>query len=146
MKRSSDEEVVTVRSWRSYMNRQSYPASLPDLPCPTSPFRPTPVSTALQRYMAGILTQWAFHRVQKKLKQSSDEEVMTVRSLRSHMNRQPYLANLPDLPYSTSPFRLAPIPTTLHKNMAGILTQWAFHRVQEHPKRSSDEEVMTVRS
>ena len=25
----------------------------------------------------------------------------------------------------------------------GFLTQWAFHRVQEHPKRSSDEEVMT---
>ena len=30
--------------------------------------------------------------------------------------------------------------------MDGFLTQWAFHRVQEHPKRSSDEEVMTFRS
>ena len=28
----------------------------------------------------------------------------------------------------------------------GILTQWAFHRVLEHPKRSSDEGVMTFRS
>ena len=28
------------------------------------------------------------------------------------------------------------------QNMARFLTQWAFHRVQEHPKRSSDEEVM----
>ena len=27
----------------------------------------------------------------------------------------------------------------------GFLTQWAFHRVQEHPKRSSDEGVMTFR-
>ena len=27
-----------------------------------------------------------------------------------------------------------------------FLTQWAFHRVQEHSKRSSDEEVMTFRS
>ena len=27
-----------------------------------------------------------------------------------------------------------------------FLTQWAFHRVQEHPKRSSNEEVMTFRS
>ena len=27
-----------------------------------------------------------------------------------------------------------------------FLTQWAFHRVQEHPKRSSDEGVMTFRS
>ena len=30
--------------------------------------------------------------------------------------------------------------------MDRILTQWDFHRVQEHPKRSSDEEVMAVRS
>ena len=31
-------------------------------------------------------------------------------------------------------------------SMDGFLTQWAFHRVQEHPKRSSDEGVMTFRS
>ena len=31
-------------------------------------------------------------------------------------------------------------------SMDGFLTQWAFHRVQEHPNRSSDEEVMTFRS
>ena len=30
--------------------------------------------------------------------------------------------------------------------MAGILIQLAFHRVQKHPKQSSDEEVMVVRS
>ena len=28
--------------------------------------------------------------------------------------------------------------------MDGFLTQWAFHRVQEHPKRSSNKEVMVV--
>ena len=28
----------------------------------------------------------------------------------------------------------------------GFLIQWAFHRVQEHPKQSSDEGVMTFRS
>ena len=27
-----------------------------------------------------------------------------------------------------------------------FLTQWVFHRVQEHPNRSSDEGVMTFRS
>ena len=27
-----------------------------------------------------------------------------------------------------------------------FLTEWAFHRVQEHPKQSSDEGVMTFRS
>ena len=31
-------------------------------------------------------------------------------------------------------------------SMDGFLTKWAFHRVQEHPNRSSDEEVMTFRS
>ena len=31
-------------------------------------------------------------------------------------------------------------------SMDGFLTQWAFHRVQEHLNRSSDEEVMTFRS
>ena len=30
--------------------------------------------------------------------------------------------------------------------MDGFLTQWSFHRVQEHSKQISDEEVMTVRS
>ena len=28
----------------------------------------------------------------------------------------------------------------------GFLTQWAFHRVQEHPNRSLDERVMTFQS
>ena len=28
-------------------------------------------------------------------------------------------------------------------SMDGFLTQWDFHRVQEHLNRSSDEEVMT---
>ena len=31
-------------------------------------------------------------------------------------------------------------------SMYGFLTQWAFHRVQEHLNRSSDEEVMTFQS
>ena len=31
-------------------------------------------------------------------------------------------------------------------SMDEFLTQWAFHRVQEHPNRSSDEGVMTFRS
>ena len=31
-------------------------------------------------------------------------------------------------------------------SMNGFLTQWAFHRVQEHPNRSSDKEVMTFQS
>ena len=39
-----------------------------------------------------------------------------------------------------------PSDTVLHRNMAAILTQWAFHRVQEHPNRNSDEKVMTFRS
>ena len=34
------------------------------------------------------------------------------------------------------------IPITLHMNISRFLTQWMFHRVQEHQKRSPDEEVM----
>ena len=30
--------------------------------------------------------------------------------------------------------------------MDGFLTQWDFHRVQEHSKRSLDKEVMTFQS
>ena len=30
--------------------------------------------------------------------------------------------------------------------MDGLYTQISFHRVQEHPKRSSDEEIKTIRS
>ena len=36
--------------------------------------------------------------------------------------------------------------TFIKLSMDGFLTQWAFHRVQEHPNRSSDEEIMTFRS
>ena len=53
------------------------------------------------------------------------------------MSRQSYLE---------SPTRPALAPTALHMHMAGIWTQWAFHRVKEHPNQSLDEEVMTVRS
>ena len=34
----------------------------------------------------------------------------------------------------------------INLSMNEFLTQWAFHRVQEHPKRSLDEGVMTFRS
>ena len=34
----------------------------------------------------------------------------------------------------------------INLSMDGFLAQWAFHRVQEHPKRSSDKGVMTFRS
>ena len=57
--RNSDEEVMTFRSWRSHMTKQSHPGSLPYL---------------LERpFTAG---------------RNSDEEVMTFRSWRSHMTKQ----------------------------------------------------------
>ena len=128
-KRSLDEEVVVFRSWRSHMSRQPYPASLPNLPCPKSPFQKKIVPTTLHRNMNGILTQCSFHRVQEHPKQSLNEEVMTPRSWRSHMSRQPYSASLPDQPFLKSLFRNNSVPTILHRHMARILTQWDFHRV-----------------
>ena len=44
----------------------------------------------------GFLTQWDFHRVQEHTNWSSDEEVMTFRSLRS------YIVNLDELTELTS--------------------------------------------
>ena len=95
-------------------------------------------------YIDVFLTQWDFHRVQEHPKQSSDEEVMTFRSWRSHIIKP----NQADLTWPRCPdmSELDLIPTILHRYINGILTQWAFHRVQEHPKRSSKEEVMTFRS
>ena len=34
----------------------------------------------------------------------------------------------------------------IKQSINGFLTQWAFHRVQEHPNRSSNEGDMTFRS
>ena len=141
-KRSSEEEVMTFRSWRSHVikHRQA------DLTWPRCPdlsklgLKPT----VLHRYTNGILTQWAFHRVQEHQKRSSDEEVMTFQSWRSHINKH----SQADLtwPRCPDPSEIGLTPTVLHRYTNGILTQWAFHRVQEHPKRSSNKEVMTFQS
>ena len=37
-------------------------------------------------------------------------------------------------------------PIDLHRHMYRFLTQWAFHRVQEHPKQSSDKEVIAFQN
>ena len=138
LNQNSDEEFMTFRSWRSHMNRQPYPASLPNQ------HHPARLPNVLQMEMDAILTQWYFHRVQEHLNRNSDEKFMTFRSWRSHMTRQPYPASLLTCP--NAPFRPTPAPTALQRHLAGNLTQWAFHRVQEHPNRSSDEEVMTFQS
>ena len=141
-KRSSDEEVMTFRSWRSHVITPSQA----DLTWPTCPdlYELGLIPTVLHRHTNGILTQWSFHRVQEHPKRSSDEEVMTFRSWRSHVIKP----SQADLTWTTCPdlSELILTPTVLHRNTNRILTQWAFHRVQEHPKRSSDEGVMTFRS
>ena len=141
-KRSSDEEVMTFQSWRSHMTRKPYPASLPYLP--ERLFQAFSRTHCPPKHLDGNLTQWDFHIVQEHLNRNSDEEAMTFRSWRSHMTKQPYPTSLPYLPECSFPGL-----SSTHcppKNLDRNLTQWAFHRVQEHPKRSSDEEVMTFRS
>ena len=100
-KRNSDEEVMTFRSWRPHMTRQSYPDNLPYLL--GNPFQQSLVPNTLHKHLDRIMTQWAFDRVQEHLKQSSDEEVMTFPSWRSHMTRQSHLNSLPYLPRSLFP-------------------------------------------
>ena len=46
----------------------------------------------------------------------------------------------------SSVYHLGPISNIFLRHMDGFLTQWYFHRVKEHPNRSSNEEVMTFRS
>ena len=68
------------------------------LTCPDGHYRPAQSSTALQSGPAGNLTQWAFHEVQEHLNRSSDEEVMTFRSWRSHKTKLSHPGSLPYLP------------------------------------------------
>ena len=100
--------------------------------------------TVPHRNMVEIWTQWDFHRVQEHPKRSSDEEVMTYRNWRSLVVRP----SRDELTWPSCPYlvELGLTPTILHRHTNGILTQWAFHRVQEQRKRSSDEGVMTFRS
>ena len=138
-KQSSNEEVMTFQSWRSHVikHRQA-DLTWQRFPDPSELFL-TP--TVLHRYINGILTQWAFHRVQEHPKRSSDEEVMTFQSWRSHVIKHSQAD--PNWPRCPDPSELGLIPTILHRYTNEILTQWDFHRVQEHPKQSSNEEVMT---
>ena len=94
--------------------------------------------------MAAILTQWDFHRVQEHTNRNSDEKVMTFRSWRSYMTKLSHPGSSPYLP--ERPFPKPQTPNALQRGPDGNLTQWAFHEVQEHPNRNSDEKVMTFRS
>ena len=58
------------------------------------------------------------------------------------MNNYGYLYCLRYFMFSKSNLSSNIIKLSLYE----FLTQWAFHRVQEHLNRSSDEEVMTFRS
>ena len=60
------------------------------------------------------------------------------------MTKLSHPGSLPHLP--DGHFRPAQRPNALERGPAGNLTQWAFHEVQEHPNRNSDERVMTFRS
>ena len=94
--RSSDERVMTFRSWRSHMTKLSHPSSY--LTCPDVHLRPAQTPNALQRCPAGNSTQWAFHEVQEHPNRNLDEKVMTFRSWRSHMTKLSHPGSLPHLP------------------------------------------------
>ena len=94
--------------------------------------------------MDRFYTPRSFHRVQEHPKRTSDEEVMVVRSWRTQ----------PENPvHRTSRGLLFSVIfghnlglSCINIYMGGFYTQRAFHRVQEHPKQTLDEEVMAVRS
>ena len=69
---------------------------------------------------------------------------MIFRSWRSHMTKLSHPGSVPHFPDGY--FLPGQTPTALQSAPSGNLTQWAFHEVQEHPYRNSDEKVMTFRS
>ena len=78
------------------MTKQSYLGSLPYLP--ERPFPAGSDTHCPPKHLDGNLTQWAFHKVQEHPNRSSDEEVMTFRSWRSHTTKQSYSGSLPYFP------------------------------------------------
>ena len=139
---NSDEKVMTIRSWRSHMTKLSHPGSPPYFP--DGHFRPEQTTNALQKGPDRNLTQWAFHEVQEHSNRNSDEKVMTFRSWRSHMTKLSHPGSPPYFP--DGHFRPSQTINAIQRGLDGNLTQWAFHEVQEHPNRNSDEKVMTFRS
>ena len=96
--------------------------------------------------MGGFLTQWDFYRVQEHPNRSSDEGDMTFRSWRSYVGKSDELTWIDELTLSNELiYHLGQASNFLLRHMRGFLTQWSFHRVQEHSNRSSDEEDMTFR-
>ena len=65
---------------------------------------------------------------------------MTFRCWRSYVGKSDELTWIDELTLSDE------LIYHLMRHMNVFLTQWAFHRVQEHPNRSSDEGDMTFRS
>ena len=94
-----------------------------------------------------FLTQWDFHKAQEHLNRSSDGEDMTFRSWRSYVGKSDELTWIDELTRSDELiYHLDKASNILLRHMNVFLTQWSFHRVQEHPNRSSDGGDMTFRS
>ena len=94
-------------------------------------------------YVDGFLTQWALHIVKEHSNRSSDVGVRTFRSWR-HTQSNPELTSRPELEELF--YHLGRTSSILLRNFNVLLTQWDFHRVQEHSNRSSNEGDMTFRS
>ena len=94
--------------------------------------------------MGGFETQRAFHIAQEHPKRTSDKEVMVVRSWRTQPENS-VIRTSRGLLFSVI-FGHNLSSSCIKLYMGGFKTQRAFHRIQEHPKRTSDEQVMAVRS
>ena len=100
-------------------------------------------SNIINKYMIKFYTQRAFHKVQEHPTRSSDEDIMTVRSWWLPMNSGYEQPARPTI-FVIYGHNLSSNIITIY--LTEFETHIYFHRVQEHPKRSLDEEIMTVRS
>ena len=146
--RSSDGGDMTFRSWRSYVGKYDELTWIDELTRSDELiYHLGQASNILLGNMNVFLTQWDFHRVQEHPNRSSDGGDMTFRSWRSYVGKSDELTWIDKLTRSDELiYRLGQASNILLRHINVFLTQWAFHRVQEHPNRSLDRGDMTFRS
>ena len=146
--RSSDGEDMTFRSWRSYVGKSDELTWIDELTRSDELiYHLGQESNIILRHMNVFLTQWAFHRVQEHSNRSSNGEDMTFRSWRSYVGKSDELTWIDELTRSDELiYHLGQASNILLMHINVFLTQWAFHRVQEHPNWSSNGGVMTFQS
>ena len=139
---------MTFRSWRSYVGKSDELTWIDELTLRDELiYHLGQEFNILLRNMNVFLTQWAFHNVQEHPNRSLDGGDMTFQTWRSYVVKSDELTWIDELTRSDELiYHLSQASNILFRHMNVFLTQWAFHRVQEHANRSSEGGDMTFQS